>query len=178
MHQLNFIFSVQLLPNYIILSRKLPRKLSVCYNKVLPPFKPHIEPSHICAATQNNCDKVPRIYWDVSELLLHWGCVCSQQPRLFTRSVLLELTGPVKTETFRCPQFTFPASVCQQKGTRFLDSFNNSLFWPFAFSSHQTPAFPPSPSALSSVGRYRGPMRVWNSPPPRWKGKRSHRQSC
>lgn len=98
----------------------------------------------------------------------YWDRVCSQQASLFSHCVLLELTGPVKTETFCCPQFTFPALVCQQKGTRFLDSFNNSLSWPFAFSSRQ----PPPPSALSSVGRYRGPVRVWNSPPPRLEGEK------
>lgn len=30
----------------------------------------------------------------------------------------------------------------------------------------------PSLSALSSVGRYRGPVRVWNSPPPRLEGEK------
>lgn len=61
-----------------------------------------------------------------------------------TPAAPLDLAGPVKTETSRCPQFTFPAGVCGRKGPRFLDSFNDSPIWPFAFSGHQSPPPPPS----------------------------------
>lgn len=174
----------------IILSRKLPRKFCICpfwiRVTVLPFQTTHLTSIiNICAAKQNNRPTMKKAdyqiaikyhkYWNAGQLLLHWCCVCSQQPSLFTRRVLLELAGPVKTETFRCPQFTFPASVCQQKGTRFLDSFNNSLIWPFAFSSHQ----PPPPSLLCPLWDGTGvPYGCGIVPLLDGRGKRSHRQSC
>lgn len=86
--------------------------------------------------------------------------------------LLLDLSSPVKTETSRCPQFTFLPSVLPTGVDTFTEHFQQLPLLTLRFPHPPTSLHPPPHSTLPSVGRCRGPKRVCSGPPPECEGEK------
>lgn len=108
---------------------------------------------------QSNC---VRMYGCWVYITVHSFLVCPSHS-LPCRTVPTGLLVLWRLGPLVAPSLHFQPRFANRKGHVFWTVSTTPPFWPFAFSS-QPPTDSP-PSALSSVGRYRGPMWLWNCPP-------------
>lgn len=73
---------------------------------------------------------------------------------------------------FVAPSSHFQPRFANRKGHVFWTVSTTPSSDPLLSPATTPPPQPPSLSDLSSVGRNRGPVRVWNSPPPRLEGEK------